>query len=506
MPTFANNEALSSVRQKINTAIEDVEWGRGGFATPDDLFNNVTLTNDNTLEGQIFTAGGFRYQRAASTATDHHRTTAGGVKLYVLTLVGAYWADAFGAVADDATDSYAAIQAACDAASAAADIETRVMLGAGIYRTSQKISVKSSFRGMGVQATFIKATTGDFTPVEVQDGVDFLSVGDFRIVHAVGGTSTGSGIRFVRNNNNLEVLPIEVQRFAIGFDFNALNFLQIGQQLRAVQCTTGFFCDGRDTDNTAAGTTLILNMPYAVDCVTGFDLQFMDEVTLNMPTTDFNGNAQTFITTTGVNVLNIENMHFEANSPPVGNGQAINFNTSGVAGSCLNIIGGNVSALDSSALTYRLIRIGANDDEVRVNIIGLGHKLIDVGSNHIIEVDGDGSSNVEVNFIGSRWPTKTADVSGMTGAYQFKDYTAAGVKPQYSGVAAIQSGGNIATGIPRTPFGLVSLYDTDDTSVPVLLPIIVDQFTNGDIKVRFYSLATGAESTGITYNVAWTAW
>jgi hypothetical protein len=84
MPTFANNEALSSVRQKINAAIEDVEWGRGGFATVADLLSNSTLTNDGTLEGQIFTAGGFRYQRAASTATDHHVTTAGGVKLYVL--------------------------------------------------------------------------------------------------------------------------------------------------------------------------------------------------------------------------------------------------------------------------------------------------------------------------------------------------------------------------------------------------------------------------------------
>jgi hypothetical protein len=84
MPTFANNEAFSSVRQKINTAIEDVEWGRGGFATVADLLSNSTLTNDGTIEGQIFTAGGFRYQRAASTATDEDATTAGGVKLYEL--------------------------------------------------------------------------------------------------------------------------------------------------------------------------------------------------------------------------------------------------------------------------------------------------------------------------------------------------------------------------------------------------------------------------------------
>jgi hypothetical protein len=155
MPTFANNEALSSVRQKINTAIEDVEWGRGGFTTVADLLSNSTLTNDGTLEGQIFTAGGFRYQRAASTATDHHVTTAGGVKLYALPLwVGAtggiYAFDAWGPNADGVTDDSALLQAAIYATG-----RSELYLGSPSYRLNETIYAPEgkAIRGNGTPAT-----------------------------------------------------------------------------------------------------------------------------------------------------------------------------------------------------------------------------------------------------------------------------------------------------------------------------------------------------------------
>jgi hypothetical protein len=140
MPTFANNEALSSVRQKINAAIEDVEWGRGGFTTVADLLNNSTLTNDGTLEGQIFTAGGFRYRRAASTATDHHVTTAGGVKLYALSGEPA----AVGALLDGVTNDAAALQKALDVRGSllAADVATAsISSGLTIPATARSVAL-----------------------------------------------------------------------------------------------------------------------------------------------------------------------------------------------------------------------------------------------------------------------------------------------------------------------------------------------------------------------------
>ena len=57
-------------------------------------------------------AEGFAYQVAASAATDHHVTTAGGVKLYVLPWAGGFNVMAFGAMADGVTDDTAAVQTA----------------------------------------------------------------------------------------------------------------------------------------------------------------------------------------------------------------------------------------------------------------------------------------------------------------------------------------------------------------------------------------------------------
>src|SRR5690554_2730855 len=56
----------------------------------------------------IVTREGFRYRVAASDATDHHLTTAGGVKLYVLpTDDGVINFRAFAPAADGVTDDYA---------------------------------------------------------------------------------------------------------------------------------------------------------------------------------------------------------------------------------------------------------------------------------------------------------------------------------------------------------------------------------------------------------------
>lgn len=68
-------------------------------------------------EGQIIRtrADGFSYEVAASGASDHHVTTAGGVKLYVLPTDKGYNVKAFGAAGDNSTDDTAAVQAAIDA-------------------------------------------------------------------------------------------------------------------------------------------------------------------------------------------------------------------------------------------------------------------------------------------------------------------------------------------------------------------------------------------------------
>jgi hypothetical protein len=234
MPTFANNEALSSVRQKINTAIEDVEWGRGGFATVADLLNNSTLTNDGTLEGQIFTAGGFRYQRAASTATDHHVTTAGGVKLYVLPGAdGAYNVLAFGAKGDSATNDTAAIQSAMNAAAADSG---EVFIPDGGYLVSGvtfagEVRIRMSPNGVllaNANSVTILSCTSAF----------YSSIHNVR-VNGNGFTGVkGFGLRNFRHTSVL--LSCEARACATGFGFDELCWNTGAIKCYAVNCNIGY--------------------------------------------------------------------------------------------------------------------------------------------------------------------------------------------------------------------------------------------------------------------------
>lgn len=70
----------------------------------------------------LTTEEGLSYKVAASGASDHHVTTAGGVKLYVLAGPNGYDVRAFGAVGDGVADDTAEIQAAINAAASGGQV------------------------------------------------------------------------------------------------------------------------------------------------------------------------------------------------------------------------------------------------------------------------------------------------------------------------------------------------------------------------------------------------
>lgn len=93
----------------------------------------VASAEASRSEGAAWRAGPFIYTEAASAATDHHLTTAGGVKLYAEALFGrAFHVDQFGAaVSGSAGANTTAIQNAINAASKVKLVE--VWFGAGQY-------------------------------------------------------------------------------------------------------------------------------------------------------------------------------------------------------------------------------------------------------------------------------------------------------------------------------------------------------------------------------------
>lgn len=95
-------------------------------------------------------AEGFCYRVAASGASDHHLTTVGGIKLYVLSGSSEVNAKAFGAKGDGVTDDAPAINAALDAFGSVYLPEGTFAVGSTIRHDNRVL------RGAGWAATWIK--------------------------------------------------------------------------------------------------------------------------------------------------------------------------------------------------------------------------------------------------------------------------------------------------------------------------------------------------------------
>ena len=138
MTTISNGESGLSVRNKLNFVLE--RYDLDGFATVAALLADTSLTYSTITAGDIVRtrAEGFAYRVAASDVTDHHVTTVGGVKLYVLPKSGRDELASFGAVGDGVTDDTAAVQAW------ASQTGSRLYHGSGVYAISAMINVASS--------------------------------------------------------------------------------------------------------------------------------------------------------------------------------------------------------------------------------------------------------------------------------------------------------------------------------------------------------------------------
>lgn len=123
---LAGIDAANAASEGVDIALNAISGGKWRADVPT-LLGDTALTyvagqSGTVAEGdKIATQSeGFGYAVAASGASDHHVTTAGGVKLYVLPGTdGSYSTTAFGAVGDGVTDDTAAIETAISVAETA---------------------------------------------------------------------------------------------------------------------------------------------------------------------------------------------------------------------------------------------------------------------------------------------------------------------------------------------------------------------------------------------------
>ncbi|MCB1357470.1 MAG: hypothetical protein KDK53_13565 [Maritimibacter sp.] len=110
---------------------------------------------------------GFIYEVAESAATDHHLTTAGGVKLYVRPIFGKLNVRAFGALGDGVANDAPAFQTAVDAIAALYTSDTdwpQLVIPSGNYLLTDPVSISRNMRleGDGFPRVLIGHTGAGF--------------------------------------------------------------------------------------------------------------------------------------------------------------------------------------------------------------------------------------------------------------------------------------------------------------------------------------------------------
>lgn len=154
---LATMAALDELRVASAIGMTDGGNVQDAIAVAEDTQALLALTKSMAVGSYVGTADGFTYKVAPAGASDHHLTTAGGVKLYVIPQgpMLRQW----GVLPDMGVDMWARIQTALDNSPDVLCEEGEYLITRGLRQTLHG----SRFRGAGMDTTFIRAIspTGD---------------------------------------------------------------------------------------------------------------------------------------------------------------------------------------------------------------------------------------------------------------------------------------------------------------------------------------------------------
>lgn len=170
-------------------------------------------------EGSIWNAGGYRYEEAASDASDHHLTTAGGVKLYVLPGDSGYSVMAFGAKGDGETDDIDAFKsvAACCRLKGG-----QMVVPAGDYLLTDGIPVGAPFAVIGEGRCSTLRPSFE-TPTYI---FDFNASANFKSISGlcvVGPGRYSANEMFLRNTSGWNAVFEDITLTNLGGGLNIIN-------------------------------------------------------------------------------------------------------------------------------------------------------------------------------------------------------------------------------------------------------------------------------------------
>lgn len=162
-------DGVTGTTVDINRAVANTSYVRDTVAAllADTSFTYTAGTASTvTTSSYIYTRlGEHTYKVAASGATDHHLTTAGGVKLYVMPTSAGYEAAAFGVVGNGTTNDSPALQLALNAAkSIGGDVIVQPGAIVGIGTTVVIPSTTALLGGSGRKRSYVPTSTNSTMP------------------------------------------------------------------------------------------------------------------------------------------------------------------------------------------------------------------------------------------------------------------------------------------------------------------------------------------------------
>ena len=217
-----------------------------GFQTVSELSNDATLLYGSSQRGFLAAPGSVvnvgsinqNYRVAEANATDHHITTEGGVKLYVVPRAGAYNVEAFGAVGDGVTDDGDAIAAAI---AAAKHSWSRIVFGKGSYYVTATIDCRDTgSNGITLVGSSWKGTKIiTDRDIAVISHSQFFTLSDISI-EQTGSIGTGKAILCPTDKESHHCVIERVR--LVGFKYGILKRVSIWDSYRDLaiyNCTCG---------------------------------------------------------------------------------------------------------------------------------------------------------------------------------------------------------------------------------------------------------------------------
>ncbi len=388
----------------------------------------------------------------------------------------------FGAVGDGVTDDTAAFTAALAAAPRLYVPKPSVKY---LVSGALNATVTRDIEGDGAAASVIESNDNTEDILVFPDDADHMRVAGLGLRFTAKGA--GNGLVLTRANHNALIERVNVINAAVGFFSKNVSWLQRYSQCRADDCDTGFKAEGRDTDLSGGGTTMVYDQCFANRCETGFHTVAISEVLFLLPALQFEATlaAPKGIFAELCTLVQIKQLSLEGTVAADGYGVRVQNSTLDV----LSIDGAKVD-VTATGFDFYLYSVSNAGGDGKVEVRNVSGRLATDVKEYLMQNDAGGV--ITINKFGNDFTagisgTDISLVAGTLTERNFDGTSLLGAK----GVANVAAGGNLDTTLGAMPAVVLTHVKPGSDALPTVMSHVTDMFSDGNAKIRYSKLSDG---------------